>query len=98
MVTGIGVKMSENKFPPIPLEMYARALNLSADEVSVIAFDHHNRIIVVTKTDGDMIKYEQKFSDQEWQMLCLGLPVEFRFVGFQHAVEGNSFLAFAKLS
>jgi len=75
------------------LEIYFAVFGLTPDKILLIAFDDESKIILITKKDQQMIKYENL--EKHWDILRYILPEELIFAGFQHAVEGNSFSSFA---
>lgn len=79
------------------LEEYFKIFGVNSKEVSTIAFDDENRIILITKSDMTRIKYCDLDSNN-YSIVRTIMPKELEFMGFQHAIEGNSFMAYGVLN
>lgn len=79
------------------LEEYFKIFGVNYKEVATIAFDDDNKIILITKNDISRIKYD-RIDNNSYSILRNNMPKELEFMGFQHAIEGNSFMTYGVLN
>lgn len=73
-------------------KQYFEAFGIKDSDVSLVGFCKDINTVLITLTNGGMIRYS--VTRDEFTIVFQCLPSEFMFIGFQHSSEGFVFSSY----